>query len=186
MYPYNYVTRTQAKKLAEKVESGSCVSSLMFGVQWDLILKFIEEKTVLVASEENKTTIRTDIIKKLNSDSTIIGNYNNNHWNITNRNTKYSINNGQIYISGVKEKTLDANILLSTGASEEFKLLNIYDIAGNVWEWTLEKSFESSNPCVRRGGGFDYEGSGCTSSHRSGDITSLSYYDIGFRISIIK
>ena len=39
-YPYTWVTRTQAKVLAEKVESGSYTSSLMFGVQWDLVLKF--------------------------------------------------------------------------------------------------------------------------------------------------
>ena len=44
LYPYIYVTRTQAKVLAEQVESGSYTSSLMFGVQWDLVLKYIETK----------------------------------------------------------------------------------------------------------------------------------------------
>ena len=39
LYPYIYVTRTQAKVLAEQVKAGSYTSSLMFGVQWDLALK---------------------------------------------------------------------------------------------------------------------------------------------------
>ena len=38
-YPYNYVTCSQAQTLANSMESGNYTSSLMFGVQWDLVLK---------------------------------------------------------------------------------------------------------------------------------------------------
>ena len=81
LYPYDYVTRTQAKVLAEKVESGSYTSSLMFGVQWDLVLKYIETK-----NSAKKTNLLTN--------STQIGNYNNNLWSITNANAKYSKDRG--------------------------------------------------------------------------------------------
>ena len=54
MYPYTYVTGTQAKKLAEQVESGNCTSNLMFGIQWDLVLKFIEEKIVEQAEKQGR------------------------------------------------------------------------------------------------------------------------------------
>ena len=37
-YPYNYVTCSQAQTLASNMESGKYTSSLMFGVQWDLVL----------------------------------------------------------------------------------------------------------------------------------------------------
>ena len=30
--------------------------------------------------------------------------------------------------------------------------MNIYDLAGNVWEWTLEKIPSDSTPCALRGG----------------------------------
>lgn len=70
MYPYNYVTRTQAKKLAEQVESESYTSGLMFGVQWDLLLKFIEEKTVTKTNDANKKSVKEKIEKELNNDST--------------------------------------------------------------------------------------------------------------------
>ena len=78
LYPYNYVTRTQAKKLAEQVEAGSYTSSLMFGVQWDLALKFIEEKTVAISKESNKENVRTKIVADLKEDSKNIGNFKNN------------------------------------------------------------------------------------------------------------
>jgi len=186
VYSYTYVTRTQAKKLAEQVESGSCTSSLMFGVQWDLVLKFIEEKTVAKTEDANKELARTKIINDLNSDSTQIGNYQNNHWNITNVLAKYSENNGGNYATGIKQKKMDSDILLSTAASEEFKLMNIYDLAGNVIEWTLEKTSFSEYPCARRGGFYNNPGSTYPASARSTYYTNFSYYDTGFRISIIK
>ena len=43
-YPYTYVTRTQAQNLASNVNSGTKTSSLMFGVQWDLVLAFMHNK----------------------------------------------------------------------------------------------------------------------------------------------
>ena len=41
-YPYNYVTCSQAQTLASNMESGSYTTSLLFGVQWDLVLKYLE------------------------------------------------------------------------------------------------------------------------------------------------
>ena len=45
-----------------------------------------------------------------------------------------------------------SSILLTTGADTSFSLMNIYDLAGNVWEWTLEKTPSDSTPCALRGG----------------------------------
>ena len=114
MYPYNYVTRTQAKVLAEKVESGSYTSSLMFGVQWDLVLKYIETK-----NSAKKTNLLTN--------STQIGNYNNNLWSITNANAKYSKDRGQSFLicTNLYTKTSNSSILLTTGADTSFSLMNI-------------------------------------------------------------
>ena len=44
-YPYNFVTNKQAQTLAStKFATGGYTTSLMFGVQWDLILKYLEQK----------------------------------------------------------------------------------------------------------------------------------------------
>ena len=40
LYPYTNVTLSQAERLAERVSVGDYTSSLMFGIQWDLTLKF--------------------------------------------------------------------------------------------------------------------------------------------------
>ena len=174
-YPYTWVTRTQAKVLAEKVESGSYTSSLMFGVQWDLVLKYIETK---------KSATITDIKTKLNSNSTIIGNYNNNLWNITNADAKYSTDYGSGFKACPYSKTSNADVLLTTGAYESFALMNIYDIAGNVWEWTLEKTSDVSGPCAYRGGRYLNNGSDYPANYRNNGRTSGISSSIGFRISL--
>ncbi len=58
--PYNFVTRDEAQELATRMNYNGCTSSLIFGIQWDLTLKYIEEKTVELAEEANKDTVRAD------------------------------------------------------------------------------------------------------------------------------
>lgn len=66
MYPYNYLTRNEAQTLATKMGYENCTSSLLFGVQWDLTLKYIETKI--------KTT-DSKIKTKLLTNCTELGNY---------------------------------------------------------------------------------------------------------------
>ena len=184
MYPYNRVTRDEAQTLATRMDYGDCKGSLIFGIQWDLTLKYIEEKTVELAEEANKDTVRTDIKSKLTTNSTTIGNYYNNLWNITNTNVKYSTNYGIDFTVCPKQKTENANILLTTGADASFSLMNIYDIAGNVCEWTLEEASSNVDPCILRGGDYHNDGSGYPAGSRDGHSTSFSSYLVGFRLSL--
>ena len=170
-YPYNYVTCSQAQTLANSMESGNYTSSLMFGVQWDLVLKYLE----------TKGTAQADLKK----DSTNWGNYKDNLWNITNANLKYSTNYGSEWTNGAYgKKDSNKSVLLSTGASETFSKQGIYDIAGNVWEWTLEYTARSSNPCAGRGGNCNYDGSIVPAARRGNNVTTGYYGDIGFRLSL--
>ena len=183
LYPYTYVTRTQAKALAEKVESGSYTSSLMFGVQWDLVLKYIETK--------NATTQYN-----LKTDSTTIGNYYKAgrklvrgqyasitdllNWKKYTENMDNNVNNKTLVSGDTAIPTL-----ITTGASDETKLQNIYDIAGNVNEWTLEKAPFTHSACVVMGGNFVVSGSDLPASFRTSyGGTSVSDYNIGFRLSL--
>ena len=75
-------------------------------------------------------------------------------------------------------------ILVTTGTSEKNKVMNIYDIAGNVSEWTLEQRSVDSNPCALRGGDYDDLGSDSPAATRSGQSTTLAYSPIGFRLSL--
>ena len=189
-YPYTYVTRTQAQNLASNVKSGTKTSSLMFGVQWDLVLAFMHNKGKIA-----------DIT--LTSNSTTIGNYTNSTFDL-NRG-KYAQydklgdtwNNfdsalGSIVVSnettGKMKKTEQSSysngILLTTGGTEQSNVMNIYDIAGNVYEWTLEKTSDTYGPCASRGGGFNYTGSSSPAAYRDNYPTDYSRYFIGFRVSL--
>jgi len=143
----------------------------MFGVQWDLVLKYLE----------TKGTAQAD----LKTDSASIGNYYDNLWEITNENSKYAPN-GSGWTSGAYgKKDSNKSVLLSTGASETFSKQGIYDIAGNVWEWTLEYTTNSSKPCAGRGGVYSYYGSVSPAAYRDGcDTTDYYSGDLGFRLSL--
>ena len=181
LYPYTYITRAQAKVLAEKVQYGEYTGSLMFGVQWDLMLADIHKKC----------NIDNNI---LNNDSTAIGNYydatytinrgkyakfgeNGNEWRKNTDSLNDIVNNKIKLVS-----TQSNSILLTTGAVERNKTMNIYDIAGNVWEWTLEYAI-SGYPCASRGGHCDSSGSEAA-SYRIGSISNYSNEYVGFRVSI--
>ena len=70
----------------------------------------------------------------------------------------------------------------NTGAKEEYKIKNIYDLAGNVFEWTMESFDTGIRVC--RGGDYGNSGSGDPSSSRdlcSPDHTTLI---LGFRVTL--
>ena len=174
-YPYNYVTCSQAQTLASgMVKSENYTSSLMFGVQWDLVLKYLE----------TKGTAQAD----LKTNSTNWGNYCDNLWEITNKNSKYAIYTnyklGDWTSGAYGKKDSNKSVLLSTGASETFSKQGIYDLAGNVWEWTLEYTASSSFPCARRGGNYISNGSNNPAASRSNNNTTYYYGGVGFRLSL--
>ena len=169
-YPYNYVTCSQAQTLASNMESGNYTSSLMFGVQWDLVLKHLE----------TKGTAQAD----LKDNSTNWGNYYNNSWNITNANSKYAPDDLGWTNGAYGKKDSNTSVLLSTGASETFSKQGIYDIAGNVWEWTLEYTSNSDHPCDYRGGNCYCNGGALPAVYRISNSTTGYYDTVGFRVSL--
>ncbi len=195
LMPYNYVVRTEAKKLAEMVtytkSATTYKGSLMFGVQWDLMLKFIETK---------KIATDATIVSKLNIDSKDIGNYSNSKF-VINRGKyavyeNYTFSNIWNAYNVVTMEYVDKNsnklelergsgIILTTGAVDKNSIMNIYDIAGNVCELTLEYTESTNYPCVVRGGFYYDSGSSYPSSVRSGNYRTNSYgLGTGFRICL--
>ena len=170
-YPYNFVSCRKAQTLASNMEHGDRTTSLMFGVQWDLVMKYLE----------TKGTSQAD----LKTDSTNWGNYSNSVWNITNENLKYSSNYGESWTTATeKSKTSNEKILLSTGASESFSKMGIYDLAGNEWELTLEYTSNTGYPRAYRGGGYDLSGSHFPASYRDYNVTDVVYKYVGFRVAL--
>ena len=179
VYPYNWVRCNQAQELASRMDSGNYISSLMFGVQWDLVLKYLEVKAI------EKGTEITAIQNELNSNSISMGNY---------RDATYTLNRGKYakgetlsiwydytddltnYVVGGVKQSPSSNypILLTTGASDDTCKQNIYDIAGNVYELTLEYSSLSYNSCTSRGGCYNSLGSWNPAGYRAHTDTNIS------------
>ena len=70
----------------------------------------------------------------------------------------------------------------NTGAVESYQMKNIYDLAGNVREWTMEQSGTAYK--INRGGNYKSSGSEITLSTRSGDYPEHSDNSLGFRIAL--
>ena len=125
--PYNYVTRTQAISLAEGFKKQQGYKA----------------KTKLVSSYAWDTTIA--FLQKVNSDygsSSEEGNY---------YDTKFSYTD----ITGARQtKEKNSSVLVPTGQTTP--VCNIYDMGGNVWEWTTESFSNTNFPYAGRGGGYGY------------------------------
>ena len=119
-------------------QEGEAVSTLIYGVQWDATVRWLEENYEGIAE-----------------DSTGHGNY-------------------------------DTGSAINTGSNETYELNNIYDLAGNVYEWTMEAAY--SRVRVIRGGCYRYAGSDYPVSNR--ECGPSSYYPtntvsyLGFRLAL--
>ena len=152
-YVYNYVGWSNSVELARNFDTvnnyASVTSTLIYGVQWDAIMAWIDPayKTRSCASDS------------FVANSTGKGNYNEdantNPWK------------GQV---------------TTTGASEAYAVNNVYDLAGNVYEWTMESY--STTLRVRRGGVYYRTGSDDPASVRINVGPSDSYDFVGFRVTL--
>ena len=121
--PYNYVTRTQAISLAEGFATKQGYKA----------------KTKLVSSYAWDTTI--SFLQKVNSDygsSSEEGNYYNTTFSYTD-------------ITGASQiKAESSTVLVPTGQTTP--VCNIFDMGGNVYEWTTESFSYTNASCTGRGG----------------------------------
>ena len=125
--PYNNVTKTQAISLAEGFATKQGYKA----------------KTKLVSSYAWDTTIA--FMQKVNSDygsSSEEGNY---------KDTTFSYTD----ITGARQtKAKNSNVLVPTGQTTP--VCNIYDMGGNVFEWTTESCSNTDYPYAKRGGFYYY------------------------------
>lgn len=150
------------------------VSTLTYGVQWDSVIEW---------------WINTNAITSV-EDSGSYGNYRDDTITSTklNANAKYAVLTGSSNLSSYEAinssitKPTDDRWLLTTGALKVAKVNNIYDMAGNVREWTMEGYGASQRSC--RGGNFGNDGDACPVGRRDGIDINTTSFNLGFRTSL--
>jgi len=194
--PYNYIQWSDgmskdtngAVEVARSVypqtnSNYGVVSTLTYGVQWDRTLAWWVEAKAQNGTKEATISSNTQL-----NDSTKYGNYYNNEIAKDSFNTgaKYLLySNSSLattYADVATAKSSGAVWLLTTGATEETRVNNIYDMAGNLYERTMEGYV--ANLRNRRGGSFGCDGSGNPVSYRHGYYPNDADYHTGFRPSL--
>ena len=122
---------------SEEKTQGYAVSTLVYGVQWDATVRWLEKK-----------------YPGISKNSVGYGNY--------------------------------STSVINTGSNTNYALKNIYDMAGNVYEWTMEKYYTDVNKgyvsAIVRGGSINY--STQPISYRYDVYSTYEYKDVGFRVAL--
>ena len=126
--PYNFVTRTQAVSLAEGFatkQGYKAKTKLVSSYAWDTTIAFIEKTVNNYGSSSSQ------------------GNYSDT-----------SVTYKDITDESKPEKTKAENSSLLVATGQTTPVCNIYDMGGNLYEWTTESFSVTYYPCASRGGDY--------------------------------
>ena len=155
--PYNYVTRTQAISLAEgfKTQQGyKAKTKLVSSYAWDTTIAFIEKTVNNYGSSSSQ------------------GNYKDK-----------SVTYKDITDESKPEKTKAENSSLLVATGQTTPVCNIYDMGGNVFEWTTESSSNANYPYAKRGGYYGNSFANYPAGHRFYS-SDFAYDSNGFRLTL--
>ena len=132
-------------------------TGMIWGNQWDRTMQWLIESGAKTKEE-------------VISDSTSWGNYYNATFTYTNS-------------SGVQQqKNQNSSVRIPTGSTEYTKANNIYDLAGNVYDWTMEA--DSTVYRVLRGGNFLGDGDYRPASYRDDLDPNIGLNNDGCRAAL--
>ncbi len=176
--PYYHADYYTAVEMSKRLYSNSLYvqSGLITGTQWDMIMKFLSDSSDYSDMK-----------------STNWGNYDNvSLTNLRGYYTNVSLNgstDGFKNTSDVKtNEGTNSYVLLTTASTEQVLRKGLYDLAGNLWEWTQEASYIANlsynttfNTQILRGGSFHFLYSSESACCRFYHYVVSTYTSCGFR-----
>ena len=215
---WNYISQENAKKVSENMykDSAAVTSGLVDSYAWDTTVKWMASDSkysgIGLDSKNygnylDNTTITANTLYALHRyagrNTTGAANNKNDYWTVATKYKKGNITSGRVTLgTSIRDQYEfalnsydDTNYNyyiykeLATGAADGTKVKNIYDMAGNMWEWTTEtgnhttaNGSSGTTFAVLRGGSFSSDGGNYPVSYRNGGSSTTGYYfDIGFR-----
>ena len=170
---WNYISQENALEVSSKMYNTSSVkSSLIDSYAWDTITQWLSNSNYDV------------------TDSRTYGNYYDvsftfNGLYATHIYESSSTSVVSTYSKGEKTKATNERTETATGVSERNKTNNIYDFAGNMWEWTTEVGLHGESTteyAVLRGGCFSDDIHAPVSTRSGYYSTDSSGFSWGFRV----
>jgi len=159
--PWNLISLKNAKLNSKSMYITSQLESdLVTEKQWITIMQWISDAGYVVSG-----------------DSSEWGNYSNVNFKF---NGLYSIDYGKNYQYGENKSKETYNMILSSGATDRNMAKNIYDLAGNLLEYTDEYTEYNGGGYLCAGGHFDNTGGYCADSLSL--INTKPLDKVGFRV----
>ena len=156
-----YAMYEKSKTLSDN--NNNIETGMIWGNQWDRTLMWLMECN---AKDETTGKSKEEVIR----DSTSWGNYNNATFTYTNSS------------GSTATKNQNSIVRIPTGSTEYTKANNIYDLVGNVWDWTMEAYYTFSR--VFRGGSCGNSGTDSPASGRNYDYPTNSNSNYGTRATL--
>ena len=139
-----YAMYEKCKTLSDN--NNNIETGMIWGNQWDRTLMWLMECN---AKDETTGKSKEEVIHNSKS----WGNYYNATFTYTNSS------------GGTSTKNSGSRVIIPTGSTEYTKANNIYDLAGNVWDWTMEACLTDRR--VVRGGYYYDTGTGFPARYRA-------------------
>ena len=150
------------KCLTLKGNNNNITTMMITGSLWDETLDWIVSSG---ATNSEGTTLTYQLV---GSNSTTFGNYYNATFNYIAKDAEMP--------TATETKAISTSTRIPAGSAEYTKTNNIYDMAGNVWEWTTEAN--STYYRVYRGGGYGSNGGYGPMASRNSNVPCDDYSSV--------